>query len=348
MPQSRIEQMVRDYVTAYYRTLREYLQQYVAIIDAFPEALKGAKHIIAVHGVDGIVVIHGPAAQDMFEFHFSPDTMKAIVANLSQGNVNFNYDSASGIDFEIADVHAIPINDDNTIDINAPRIPLFTWHRVEIVNTQSFKRWNPTIATAKATQDILLYVSARLLHIQQQPDPTDAVLNAIQIAITGFENLLKTNPREEELQIFLNKNPILLEPTAISIQAKIPLGSDYITDFVIRLSDQRYVLVEIEPSNHPIFTKQGDPSARLSHAQRQVEDWREWIHENINYARAKLPDITDPECWIVIGRATIMNDKDKKALARKNAELQHISIMTYDHLIQRAKSYLDNLRRLKK
>ncbi len=42
---------------------------------------------------------------------------------------------------------------------------------------------------------------------------------------------------------------------------KLKLGDDYITDFVLELGDQQYVLVEIEAPKRMLYTKSGNPAS---------------------------------------------------------------------------------------
>jgi hypothetical protein len=171
-------------------------------------------------------------------------------------------------------------------------------------------------------------------------------LELLQTMIKGFSALVESDPREGDIQCYLTENWMLLAPTAVKVIPKVKLGSEYEVDFVVGLADQQYILVEIERPEHKLFTQRGDPSAELSHAQRQVEDWRQWIHENIAYARTIMPGINEPHCWVIIGRRSHMVERDEKALARRNAELHHITILTYDDLLDVARRHLDNLRRL--
>jgi hypothetical protein len=139
---------------------------------------------------------------------------------------------------------------------------------------------------------------------------------------------------------------MLLAPDAVKVTPKVRLGSQYVTDFVLELARRQYVLVEIEAPRHPILRASGERSARLSHALRQVEDWQQWLYENIAYARTdpSLTGIDDPEFLIVIGRQPDSEELDKK-VARINRNLHRIKIVSYDDLLARLRQHLENLRR---
>jgi hypothetical protein len=126
-------------------------------------------------------------------------------------------------------------------------------------------------------------------------------------------------------------------PSCDKILSK-PSFHRYVPDFaagVQGMSIRRWTwtLVEIEPSDVQLFTGRGDPSAKLTHAVRQISDWRNWITENSAYARSILPDIT-PTCQglIVIGRRKEITPQVANQLRAYQACLSAIQIHTYDWL----------------
>lgn len=112
--------------------------------------------------------------------------------------------------------------------------------------------------------------------------------NSIKInkkVIENYQTIIQ-NPTssEEDCQKYLFKHPVLIDSLAKEIIPKQKLGSDYITDFVIRKYNDEYVLVEIEKPSTPIFTKSNDFTYQFSHALGQVIDFQEWVETNIAYA----------------------------------------------------------------
>ncbi len=55
------------------------------------------------------------------------------------------------------------------------------------------------------------------------------------------------------------------------LSPKLALGAKYVTDFVIELPQQQYILVEIEKQAHFLFTKRGRVTAKVTDAQQQVD-----------------------------------------------------------------------------
>ena len=141
-------------------------------------------------------------------------------------------------------------------------------------------------------------------------------------------------------------NQFLLDPNAKNIysESSIGVGKEYVIDFVIQKSNGDYLLVEIESSKHNIFTKNNDFAAILNHAVKQVEDWQEWIEDNISSAQKKYPGIISPEGLVVIGRSIDFSKKQIKSLKRRNINTRgKMKIVTYDDLIIDAKAYVKSI-----
>ena len=163
--------------------------------------------------------------------------------------------------------------------------------------------------------------------------------------IQQFQSKLDAEPKyEEELQVFLKDHPVLLDPFVSELYVKQELGSDFITDYVIRRRNDQYVLVEIERSVERLFNKRGALSHKLSEAIGQVRDFKSWVTENLDYARKKLPNIRHPIGLVVIGRGIDLDEDQRIRLAEENnLRRGHIKIVTYDDLLETAKCVYRNM-----
>jgi hypothetical protein len=157
--------------------------------------------------------------------------------------------------------------------------------------------------------------------------------------LQGFEDLLAAGPaKEEELHRFLVTHPVLLDPFVTELRTKHELGSDFITDFVVRRTNDEYVVVEIENSTDRLFNQDGSFSADLMKAVGQVRDFQAWIGDNLAYAQKKLPGIRRPEGLVVIGRRAELSEIMEKRLSEENYSRRgHIKIVTFDDLLSQAK-----------
>lgn len=162
--------------------------------------------------------------------------------------------------------------------------------------------------------------------------------------INRFETLLDSEPaNEEQLQKFFTEHPVLLDPFVNVLFSKQELGSDFITDYVVKQMNNHYVLVEIENSTDKLFKNDGNFSSKLTAAIAQVRDFQAWVSDNLSYAQKKLPSIKHPAGLVVIGRKKNLTDLEIKRLNEENYSRRgHIKIVTYDDLLDTAKSVYKN------
>jgi len=213
--------------------------------------------------------------------------------------------------------------------------------------------WTVEQARYRASWEGLTYVAAHLLNVQIDEERDNAedtareAYGTYESVVEEFKELVTSINIEAPLQTFLTENPPLLTLEAARVWPQFKLGDDYITDFVLELGFQEYVLVEIEAPSRKLFTKNGDATADLNHAIQQVEDWLRWIETAASYAQAKLPGIVSPECWVVIGRRI----EDPQLAAKWNRKKRTMSttriyLFTYDDLLDRAQRQLASLRKM--
>lgn len=73
--------------------------------------------------------------------------------------------------------------------------------------------------------------AAQNLAAQQSLSRHETKKRALDLSKT-LQELLKTSPREEEVQQFLVDHPELIYPDYIDCHPKFPLGEDFVTDYV--------------------------------------------------------------------------------------------------------------------
>lgn len=115
------------------------------------------------------------------------------------------------------------------------------------------------------------------------------------------------------------------------------LGGELIPDFLLCYRNSRgfnWVYVELESPIHPALIKSGRPSAKLHEGFAQIADWRDWLRENISYARdhLRLRQIDAEAVGIVIiGRRTAIDPKH--ALKYRSLSNNNLNVMSYDRLL---------------
>ena len=178
--------------------------------------------------------------------------------------------------------------------------------------------------------------------------------------ISKLEECLKRAINENDIQRFLQENPIFLIQHLGGghgrwVIPKQRLGTEHVTDFIIGERSSigfEWQAVELESPNVPIFNKKGDPSRYLNHAIRQIQDWRAWLQRNQNYAaRPKvesglgLTDIVSTLPGLVLlGRRNNIDPLTNERRRQMVTDLNR-NIHSYDFLVDCAKGRLESLLR---
>lgn len=175
--------------------------------------------------------------------------------------------------------------------------------------------------------------------------------------LAEFRQCLDGGAGEREAQRFLEAHPEILAQHLGGGHGRwvIPqkrLGAELVTDFLIGDRNSGgffWRAVELESPRDRMFNRNGDPSAKLTHAIRQIMDWRAWLVRNQNYAARQRSEaglgLTDIHGQIpgkiIIGRresiAPQTNDR-----RRQLSEGTRIQIMSYDRLIEWAQRRCDH------
>lgn len=163
--------------------------------------------------------------------------------------------------------------------------------------------------------------------------------------LDSYAELISTpDVSEEQVHQYLAKHPNVLEPFYASLWSKVSLGESLQADFLIRLMDDSYVVVEIEKPTDAILNKNGDLSAKTSHAVRQALEYRDWIASNQLYAKQRFENIWRPSSLVVIGMESGLSVKHAERLKQEN-ESRHgiVRIVGFDWLHRRAEAIQANI-----
>lgn len=179
-------------------------------------------------------------------------------------------------------------------------------------------------------------------------------LGSREVSEAGLKNLISLLDRggkERDLQTFLQNTPQLWLGTMRTghgnwVIPKQKLGIHHETDFLIAEGHSgglSWRCVELEcPTDRP-YNMDGTESRALREAINQIRDWRVWLRENTNSARKPkaekghgLAQISE-HVWgeIVIGRRERYPQKFVE-LREHYFRREHITIMSYDRLVERA------------
>jgi hypothetical protein len=154
------------------------------------------------------------------------------------------------------------------------------------------------------------------------------------------------NYKERVIHKFLKDHPILLFPTKKRLLYEYRLVAQkrlkHKIDFIIELTTGRYILVELENPKHRIFTKAGDYSAIVNHAEKQVEDWIHFLRINRESVEEDLPGIIAPEGVVIIGRSNYFTSEQLEKIRIRN-EKHSVKLFTYDDLAEEAENHIAHI-----
>jgi hypothetical protein len=192
----------------------------------------------------------------------------------------------------------------------------------------------------------LKYLREGLLHLlwshhAMLPGRGLAVSSAISLdeaerTLRSFEELLANDPVEEQVQTYIEQNPILLAPFAARhVFFKPPILNKWRADFGVVNAQNELILIEIERPDLPLFTKEGIQRSELTQAFSQPQTWDQ---EMVRYRSAVLSgiagcpsDVARVRYLVIAGRS---NDENQEAIARTISSSRGHDFMTYDHLIE--------------
>lgn len=174
--------------------------------------------------------------------------------------------------------------------------------------------------------------------------------------IDQLEAVIHAAEDEKPIQMFLEKCPqtmaALLGGSPRFVVPRPNLGGKRIPDFLLGDVDSlgiRWILVELETPVSPV-TLQNDnllekPARK---GESQIEEWREWIQNNLSLARRSrrdgglgLPDIRPrSEGLVLVGRRTALGE-NASDVRNPIHEQKRIRIHTYDWLLEQLRGALD-------
>lgn len=170
-------------------------------------------------------------------------------------------------------------------------------------------------------------------------------------AVRELEDLLESGEtKEPPFQSLIERHPQLLSSLvlgnwAIFVIPQKRLGAEHVTDFLVlgvHSLGPQWVAVELEAPRHRLHTEKGRITAAVQHGVDQIQDWRDWLTQNVSYAQSTLhlQGITNQlPGLVVIGRS---QPSDEREPARSRvAEQQNIQIHSWDWVLRQAQRMIE-------
>jgi len=163
-------------------------------------------------------------------------------------------------------------------------------------------------------------------------------------SISAYRSLLELHATEEsEFQTFFERHPQLLDPMAHQVWPKPDLHGYKEPDFVIRRTDDTYLIVEIETPAKTLVTSTRQISADVTHAVSQVMQYRKFLIEHLIEAQRCFPAFEDAECLVVIGMENTLTVQQRETLILENRHRSGLKVVGFDWIANRAEAISKNI-----
>jgi hypothetical protein len=160
--------------------------------------------------------------------------------------------------------------------------------------------------------------------------------SSLELIYANFISLLQKNPKEEDLQKFIEANPVLLHQyPAKRLFTKPRILTRYTADFAILTPTKELVLIEIEKAETSIATRSGSMASGLSHAIDQVKDWIIVADEHrlalLDSLNIRKEDVSKIYGVVIAGRDSSCEAHNLRKI--KCGNWGNVTVQTFDDLL---------------
>ena len=170
-------------------------------------------------------------------------------------------------------------------------------------------------------------------------------------SIQQFESMLEQNLVEQDWQNWFVANDWVLGSEFVKILDERDIDTAHITDYLMQAYDGFLDIVEIKrPDGSLRFWADGQdhgnyvPSSDLTKAITQATKYIYEVEREANSVkfleRVGNVKTIKPRCILIFGRSHDWDDDQKESYRILNSSYHNLSIMTYDHVLNRAKRIL--------
>lgn len=186
--------------------------------------------------------------------------------------------------------------------------------------------------------------------------PEDLILglqNQVRVnAVREFENMLDLNLVEQKWQGWFKRNSWVLGSEFVRILDEREIDTENITDYLMQAYDGFLDIIEIKRPQGSLnfWTEAKDhgnyvPSADLTKAITQATKYIYEVEREANSVkfleRVGNVKTIKPRCILIFGRSNNWDNEQKEAYRILNSSYHNLTIMTYDHVLLRAKRILN-------
>jgi len=170
-------------------------------------------------------------------------------------------------------------------------------------------------------------------------------------SVKEFEQMLNQDLIEQKWQEWFKKNDWVLGSEFVRILDEREIDASNITDYLMQAYDGFLDIIEIKrPSkdlqfwnkstDHSNYIPSNDLIKDITQATRYIYEVEREANSVKFLERIKNVKTIKPRCVLIFGRSNEWNDSQREAYRILNSSYHNLTIMTYDHVLNRAKRIL--------
>jgi Domain of unknown function (DUF4263) len=185
----------------------------------------------------------------------------------------------------------------------------------------------------------------------------DELLECVEVArrrraVTELERMLSEDLTESPWQHWFEKNDWVLGTEFVGVIDQRPIDVEHIADFLMQAYDGFLDLIEIkrpegklrfwaDALDHGNYVPHGDLVKAITQASRYILEVEKEADSVKFLDRVGGMRTVKPRCVLIFGRSHDWNNGQREAFRILNSSYHSISILTFDHVLERAKRVLD-------
>lgn len=178
------------------------------------------------------------------------------------------------------------------------------------------------------------------------------IQNQIKIkAIKGFEAMLEQDLVEQKWQAWFEKNDWVLGSEFVRILDEREIDTANITDYLMQAYDGFLDIIEIkrpkgslqfwaDELDHGNYIPSSDLTKAITQATKYIYEVEREANSVKFLERVDNVRTIKPRCVLIYGRSNGWNNDQREAYRILNSSYHNLTIMTYDHVLSRAKRIL--------
>ncbi len=165
-----------------------------------------------------------------------------------------------------------------------------------------------------------------------------------------FCNTINNNLPESHWQSWFKNNKWILGSEYLHILDERSIDPQNIADYLVKAFDGFLDIVEIKKPNglkfwmdskdHNNYVPSSDLIKAITQCQNYIFEIEQEANSNKFIRRTQGTRVIKPRCLLIYGRSNNWNEEQQEAYRILNASYNQITILTYDHLLLRAKNIL--------